>query len=82
MKATKIAVKYQKEFEEDIFIEMHCYRRRGHNELDDPTFTNPEIYRTIYETPTLPKKYCDKLQKNGVISTEQVSYMFVFGILI
>ena len=48
VKATRMAVEYQRKFRKDIFIELHCYRRWGHNELDDPTFTNPILYDQIH----------------------------------
>lgn len=47
VKATRLAIKYQRKFRKDIFIDMNCYRFWGHNELDDPVFTNPAIYKII-----------------------------------
>jgi probable 2-oxoglutarate dehydrogenase E1 component DHKTD1 len=47
VKATHIACKYQRKFRKDVFVDLNCYRRWGHNELDDPTFTNPAIYKII-----------------------------------
>lgn len=46
---TKLAFDYQQEFRKDIFIDMNCFRRLGHNELDDPTVTNPLMYKAIAE---------------------------------
>lgn len=46
---TKLAFDYQREFRKDIFIDMNCFRRLGHNELDDPTVTNPLMYKIIRE---------------------------------
>ncbi|XP_011306220.1 probable 2-oxoglutarate dehydrogenase E1 component DHKTD1, mitochondrial, partial [Fopius arisanus] len=45
VKATRIAFAYQRKFRKDFFIDMNCFRRWGHNELDDPTFTNPILYK-------------------------------------
>lgn len=47
---TKLAVDYQRKFRKDIFIDMNCFRRLGHNELDDPTMTNPLMYKAIRAT--------------------------------
>lgn len=44
---TKLAVNYQREFRKDIFIDFNCFRRMGHNEVDDPTVTNPTMYKMI-----------------------------------
>ena len=45
---TKLAIDYQREFRKDVFIDLNCFRRWGHNELDDPTFTNPALYRQVH----------------------------------
>lgn len=44
---TKLAFDYQRKFRKDVFIDMNCFRRWGHNELDDPTFTNPKVYEIV-----------------------------------
>jgi probable 2-oxoglutarate dehydrogenase E1 component DHKTD1 len=46
---SKLAFDYQRKFRKDIFIDMNCFRRLGHNELDDPTMTNPLMYQAIRE---------------------------------
>ena len=48
MIVTKIALEYQQKFAKEVFVELHCFRRWGHNELDDPTFTNPLLYQQIH----------------------------------
>lgn len=45
---TQLAMQYQRAFRKDIFIDMNCFRRWGHNEMDDPTFTNPSVYQIIH----------------------------------
>lgn len=52
--ATKLAVDYQQRFQRDIFIDLMCFRRWGHNELDDPTLTNPSIYKIIHSRKSVP----------------------------
>lgn len=47
VRATRIAFNYQRKFRKDVFVDINCFRRWGHNELDDPTFTNPLIYKII-----------------------------------
>lgn len=48
IQVTKLAFDYQREFRKDVFIDLNCFRRWGHNELDDPTFTNPLVYKIIH----------------------------------
>lgn len=47
MQVTQLAFEYQRKFQKDVFIDLNCFRRWGHNELDDPTFTNPALYRIV-----------------------------------
>ena len=50
-----------------------CFRRWGHNELDDPTFTNPSLYSVINSRGTVPDLYRDQLVEQGVLSSEEAS---------
>ncbi len=65
--ATRLAVAYQRKFRRDVFVDMVCYRRHGHNELDDPTFTNPKLYQLIHARKTLPDTYAEQLISEGII---------------
>ena len=56
-RSAKIAFEYRQRFHKDIAINLVCYRRWGHNELDDPTFTNPKIYKTIEQIVSIPEYY-------------------------
>lgn len=47
VKATRLAFEYQRRFRKDVFVDLNCFRLWGHNELDDPTFTNPALYKII-----------------------------------
>jgi 2-oxoglutarate dehydrogenase E1 component len=57
----QLAVEYRQKFGKDIVIDLVGYRRHGHNETDEPGFTQPLMYRKIAETPTVLKKYVDQL---------------------
>ena len=65
MKASAFALEYQREFRKDIFVDMLCYRRHGHNELDDPTFTNPLLYKAIEMKRSIPDIYAEELVNEG-----------------
>lgn len=47
LRATRLAVEYQRKFRKDVIIDLLCYRQWGHNELDEPFFTNPAMYKII-----------------------------------
>merc|ERR1712137_931780 len=64
----KLAVEFRQKFYQDTVIDMYCYRRHGHNELDEPSFTQPKMYQTIRKHPTVIKKFGDKLISEGVIT--------------
>ncbi|MBI1251368.1 MAG: 2-oxoglutarate dehydrogenase E1 component [Alphaproteobacteria bacterium] len=65
--AAKIATEYRQIFGKDIVIDMFCYRRFGHNEGDDPTMTQPLMYRRIKDQPSTTTIYTQRLEKEGVI---------------
>ncbi|KAJ8724298.1 hypothetical protein PYW08_015772 [Mythimna loreyi] len=72
VKATNIAFEYQRKFRKDVFIDYNCFRKWGHNEVDDPTFTNPLLYKTIHSRKSIPDVYAAKLVSEGVIKEEEV----------
>lgn len=47
LRATRLAVEYQRVFRKDVIVDLICYRQWGHNELDEPSFTNPSMYKII-----------------------------------
>jgi 2-oxoglutarate dehydrogenase E1 component len=63
--ATRLATEYRQEFNSDVFIDMVCYRRHGHNEGDDPQFTQPEMYDIISIHPNPREIYAKKLLNRG-----------------
>ena len=68
----ELALEFRQKWGNDVVIDMYCYRRRGHNEGDEPAFTNPLMYAKIAQHPTTSRVYADKLVQAGVI-TEQES---------
>ncbi len=65
--ATKMAMEFRQKFHRDIVIDMWCYRRFGHNEGDEPSFTQPLMYDIIRKHPGVSSVYGDRLVKEGVI---------------
>ncbi|MDQ6842925.1 MAG: 2-oxoglutarate dehydrogenase E1 component, partial [Bacteroidota bacterium] len=65
VKASQIAMLYRQEFNSDIFIDMVCYRRHGHNEGDDPKFTQPGLYALIDKQPNPREVYIKWLMMHG-----------------
>lgn len=51
LRATRLAVEYQRRFRKDVIVDLLCYRQWGHNELDEPFFTNPAMYKIIRWVP-------------------------------
>jgi 2-oxoglutarate dehydrogenase E1 component len=66
--ATKIATEYRQEFGKDVVVDMFCYRRFGHNEGDDPSFTQPLMYKKIKDQPTTREIYARRLIANGTVT--------------
>jgi 2-oxoglutarate dehydrogenase E1 component len=68
--AASLALEYRQEFGEDVVVEVICYRRHGHNEGDEPFFTQPLMYEKIRQRPPLHEIYSQKLIENGVETHE------------
>ncbi|XP_049870950.1 probable 2-oxoglutarate dehydrogenase E1 component DHKTD1 homolog, mitochondrial [Pectinophora gossypiella] len=71
-KATKIAFDYRQRFRKDVFIDFNCYRRWGHNEMDDPSLTSPLLYQLIHSRKSIADLYAEKLVSDGVMAEEEV----------
>tara|TARA_B100000963_G_scaffold294572_1_gene265226 strand:- start:18636 stop:21521 length:2886 start_codon:yes stop_codon:yes gene_type:complete len=68
----KIATEYRQKFNRDVVIDMVCYRRFGHNEGDEPSFTQPIMYKKIKAHPSTLKIYGNRLIKEGLISSNEL----------
>jgi 2-oxoglutarate dehydrogenase E1 component len=66
-----LALDFQREFRRDVVIDMYCYRRRGHNEGDEPSFTQPLLYRQIEERLTVRESYLERLLLLGGVTCEE-----------
>jgi len=73
--AIALAVDFRQEFQRDAVIDMYCYRRRGHNESDEPSFTQPLLYRAIEERESVRQGYLDNLLKLGEITPHEAEYI-------
>ena len=71
----KIAIEFRQQFNKDVVIDMICYRRFGHNEGDEPSFTQPLMYKKIRQHPTTLNVYGAKLVKNGTLIQEEFNKM-------
>ncbi len=69
---TKLAFAYRQRFGDDVVIDLLCYRRHGHNEGDEPSFTNPVLYRKIRNKDSLRAIYTEQLVRGGTLSQADV----------
>ncbi|HWT30530.1 MAG TPA: 2-oxoglutarate dehydrogenase E1 component [Propylenella sp.] len=70
--AAKIATEFRQNFHKPVVVDMFCYRRFGHNEGDEPAFTQPRMYKAIASHPTTLESYAQKLTAEGVVTPEEV----------
>ena len=70
--AAKIATEFRQKFQKPVVIDMFCYRRHGHNEGDEPMFTQPLMYKAIQSHPTTLEIYAKKLIGEGVVTEGEV----------
>jgi 2-oxoglutarate dehydrogenase E1 component len=73
--AAKIATEFRQKFQKPVVIDMFCYRRHGHNEGDEPSFTQPLMYKAIAAHPSTLEIYSNKLIGEGVVTAAEVEKM-------
>ena len=71
----RLAMDFRREFQRDVVIDMYCYRRRGHNEADEPAFTQPLLYQAIDQRKSVHEGYLDHLLKLGGIEREAADHI-------
>ena len=67
----KLMVRYWQKFHQDILVDMIGYRKYGHNEVDEPSFTQPHMYQVIRQKKGVAYEYAHKLIHDGVIKEKQ-----------
>ena len=73
--AARVATEYRQKFSRDVVIDIFCYRRFGHNEGDEPMFTNPAMYARIKKQKTTLQLYTERLVKDGLIPEGEIEDM-------
>ncbi len=75
VRAAQLAFDYRQQFKKDVVIDMVCYRRHGHNEADDPSYTQPLMYRKIKTHPSAAVQYARTLVASGLVDEAAVTAM-------
>ncbi len=73
--AIEIAIEFRQKFDRDVFIDLVCFRRQGHNEADEPMITQPLMYKAIREHPGTRALYARRLVADGVITADAAEAM-------
>ncbi len=73
--AARVATEYRQKFHKDVVIDIFCYRRFGHNEGDEPMFTNPQMYTRIRKQKTTLQIYTERLVRDGLIPEGEIEDM-------
>ncbi len=68
----QLALEFRQEFQKDVVIDMYCYRKHGHNEADEPGYTQPILYRNISTHPTVSSILSQRLVEDGTLTAEEV----------
>jgi 2-oxoglutarate dehydrogenase E1 component len=71
-RVVEMAMEYRAQFQSDVVIDMFCYRKFGHNEMDEPSFTQPVMYRRIQQKEPIDAIYAAKLIEEGVVTARDV----------
>lgn len=73
VRACRLALEYRMKYRKDIIVDMICYRRWGHNEIDDPSFTQPTMYQKIENRGTVPDIYTESLVARGLVTKDELT---------
>src|SRR5207244_12828450 len=73
VQAARLALGFRQRFKKDVIIDLVCYRKHGHNDLDDPTFTQPVMYQQIAAHTSPLEQYRSRLVAAGVITEEETA---------
>jgi len=71
----QMACEYRSQFQSDVVIDMFCYRKYGHNEMDEPSFTQPVMYKRIQEKHPVAALYAERLIGDGIVTADEVETM-------
>lgn len=72
IRAMELALEFRQTFKKDVIIDLYCYRRHGHNEGDEPNFTQPTLYKEVDQHPLVSEILSKQMIRSGQISEEQV----------
>ncbi|QGQ44796.1 2-oxoglutarate dehydrogenase E1 component [Metabacillus sediminilitoris] len=76
LEAIYLAYQYRVRFKKDFLIDLVGYRRFGHNEMDDPAVTQPQVYKKVTKHPTVRELYADQLKANGTLNQEEIQQIY------
>jgi 2-oxoglutarate dehydrogenase E1 component len=76
-RAVRVAMDFRQRFRSDVVVDMYCYRRRGHNEGDEPAFTQPVMYRAIEQRPSVRDLYLRQILALGTLTREDADRIAV-----
>ncbi len=72
VRVARLALEYRRTFSKDVVIDMFCYRRHGHNEGDEPSYTQPLLYKKIKQHPSVRQLYAERLLRQMLITQEEL----------
>ncbi|SNB75937.1 2-oxoglutarate dehydrogenase E1 component [Arboricoccus pini] len=72
---SRLATEFRQRFKSDVVIDLWCYRRHGHNEGDEPSFTQPLMYKAIAGQPTTRQRYAKALEESGIVTADDAQGM-------